>query len=40
MPVIIANEPLDCVAIGTGRMLEAMHENRRIREMLERSSRG
>jgi len=40
MPVIIANEPLDCVAIGTGKMLEAMHENRRIREMLERSSRG
>jgi rod shape-determining protein MreB len=40
MPVVIANEPLDCVAIGTGRMLEAMHENRRIREMLERSSRG
>ncbi|MBV6458998.1 MAG: Rod shape-determining protein MreB [Fimbriimonadaceae bacterium] len=40
MPVVIANEPLDCVAIGTGKMLEAMHENRRIREMLERSSRG
>ncbi|HRJ25957.1 MAG TPA: rod shape-determining protein [Fimbriimonadaceae bacterium] len=40
MPVVIAQDPLDCVVIGTGRMLEALHENPNIRRMLERASRG
>jgi rod shape-determining protein MreB len=40
MPVVIADDPLDCVVIGTGRMLEALHENPNIRRMLERASRG
>lgn len=39
MPVLIAHDPLSCVVIGTGRMLEAMDENPNIRRMLERSSR-
>jgi len=25
MPVIVADHPLDCVAIGTGRALENLH---------------
>lgn len=40
MPVIIANDPLSCVAIGTGRMLDALHENPAMRRMLEKASRG
>jgi len=40
MPVIIADDPLDCVVKGTGRMLEALHENPAIRRMLEKASRG
>lgn len=40
MPVKIARDPLTCVAIGTGRVVEAMHENPKIRLMLEKSSRG
>jgi rod shape-determining protein MreB len=39
MPVHIANDPLSCVAIGTGIVVEAMHDNPLIRKMLERSSR-
>ncbi len=39
MPVHIARDPLSCVAIGTGMVVEAMHENPLIRKMLERSSR-
>ena len=38
MPVIIADDPLSCVVIGTARMLDALHENPDIRRMLERSS--
>lgn len=38
MPVVIAHDPLSCVVVGTGRMLEAMEENPDIRGMLERSS--
>jgi rod shape-determining protein MreB len=40
MPVVIANDPLSCVALGTGRVVEMMHENELIRKMLERSSRS
>jgi len=40
MPVRIADDPLSCVAFGTGRVVEAMHENEVIRKMLERSSRS
>ncbi len=40
MPVIIADDPLSCVAIGTGKMLDALHENPAIRRMLEKASRG
>ena len=39
MPVWIANDPLSCVALGTGKVVEAMHENPAIRKMLEKSSR-
>lgn len=38
MPVLIARNPLDCVVIGTSKMLDALHENEKIRRMLERSS--
>jgi rod shape-determining protein MreB len=40
MPVLIAKDPLSCVAIGTGMVVEAMHENPLIRKMLEKSSRS
>ncbi len=40
MPVLIANDPLDCVVIGTGRMLEEMHVNPAIRRMLERAAQA
>jgi rod shape-determining protein MreB len=39
MPVHIAPDPLSCVAIGTGIVVEAMHENPLIRKMLEKGSR-
>ncbi len=39
VPVHIADEPLNCVAIGTGMVVEALHENPVIRKMLEKSSR-
>jgi len=39
MPVIIADDPLSCVVIGTGMVVEAMHENPQIRRMLEKSSK-
>ena len=39
MPVHIANDPLSCVALGTGIVVESMHENPLIRKMLERFSR-
>jgi rod shape-determining protein MreB and related proteins len=39
MPVHIANDPLSCVVIGTGIVVEAMHQNPLIRRMLEKSSR-
>ncbi len=40
MPVHIANDPLSCVAIGTGIVVESMHENPLIRKMLEKTSRN
>jgi rod shape-determining protein MreB len=40
MPVHIAKDPLSCVVIGTGIVVEGMHENPLIRKMLERSSRS
>ncbi len=40
MPVHIAPDPLSCVAIGTGRMLEALREEPAIRRMLEKASRS
>lgn len=40
MPVRIAPDALDCVVIGTGRMLDAIHENPNIRRMLEKASKG
>ncbi len=39
MPVVVARDPLSCVAIGTGMVVEAMHENPMIRKMLEKASR-
>jgi len=39
MPVLIAKDPLSCVVIGTGMVVEAMHENPMIRKMLEKASR-
>ena len=39
MPVHIARDPLSCVVMGTGIVVEGMHENPLIRKMLERSSR-
>ncbi len=36
----IAPDALDCVVIGTGRMLDAIHENPNIRRMLEKASKG
>lgn len=39
MPVLIADDPLSCVALGTGMVVEAMHENPQIRRMLEKSSK-
>ncbi len=39
MPVHIAKDPLSCVAIGTGMVVESMHESPLIQKMLERSSR-
>lgn len=39
MPVIIADDPLSCVAIGTGIVVENMHENPKVRKMLEKTSR-
>lgn len=39
MPVWIAHDPLSCVALGTGKVVEAMHADQTIRKMLERSSR-
>lgn len=39
MPVIIARDPLSCVALGTGMVVEALHENPQIRRMLEKSSK-
>jgi rod shape-determining protein MreB len=39
MPVHIAKDPLSCVAIGTGIVVEAMHENPLYRKMLEKASR-
>lgn len=40
MPVKIARDPLSCVVIGTGIVVEGLHENPLIRKMLERSARG
>lgn len=40
MPVIIADEPLDCVVKGTGRLLEMQNESPAIRRMLEKASKG
>ncbi len=39
MPVHIAPDPLSCVAIGTGRMLDALVDSPAIRRMLEKASR-
>lgn len=39
MPVVVAEDPLSCVALGTGMVVEAMHENPQIRRMLEKSSK-
>ncbi len=39
VPVWVARDPLSCVVVGTGKVVEAMHESRQIRRMLERSSR-
>ncbi|MCW5936645.1 MAG: rod shape-determining protein [Fimbriimonadaceae bacterium] len=40
IPVHIAADPLSCVAIGTGHMLEVLHEEPAIRRMLEKASRS
>lgn len=38
MPVYVAPDPLSCVAIGTGRMLDMIHEDPAMRRVLERAS--
>ncbi len=40
MPVYIAEDPLSCVVIGTGKMIDALKENPAIRIMLERASKS
>jgi rod shape-determining protein MreB and related proteins len=40
MPVHIADDPLTCVAIGTGRAVEVMHDSPRLRRALFTSARG
>lgn len=40
MPVLIARDPLSCVANGTGRMLDILNENPAYRRMLENASRS
>jgi len=40
MPVVIAKDPLSCVVLGTGKVVELMHDNELIRKMLERSSKS
>ena len=40
VPVFVAKDPLSCVAVGTGMVVEMLHENPLIRKMLERSSRA
>ena len=40
MPVYIAEDPLSCVAVGTGRMLDDMMDRPAIRRMLEKASNG
>ena len=40
MPVHIAPDPLSCVAVGTGIVVESMHENPLIRKMLEKTSKS
>lgn len=37
MPVLIADDPLSCVAKGTGKMLDLVYERPEIRRMLEKS---
>lgn len=39
VPVYVAKDPLTSVVVGTGKVVEAMHNSRQIRRMLERSSR-
>jgi rod shape-determining protein MreB len=39
IPVYVAKDPLTCVVVGTGKVVEAIHRSRRVRKMLERSSR-
>jgi rod shape-determining protein MreB len=39
MPVVLADDPLSCVALGTGQVVEAMHDNPQLRRMLEKSSK-
>ncbi len=39
LPVHIADDPLSCVALGTGKVVEAMSESPLIRKMLEKASR-
>ena len=39
MPVHVAEDPLSCVVIGTGRMLDMIHEDPEMRRVLERASR-
>ncbi len=40
VPVHIAKDPLSCVALGTGIVVEGMHENPLIRKMLEKASKS
>lgn len=39
MQVHVAEDPLSCVAIGTGRMLDMIHDDPEMRRVLERASR-
>lgn len=39
MPVVLARDPLRCVALGTGRVVESLGENPRLRRLLEKASR-
>ena len=39
IPVFVANDPLSCVVIGTGRVMEEVRSNPQLRKVLVSASR-